>query len=200
SGLYVGEIYGLSEANGGATANSDVSQRSELVLSATMPGFLLDYAQVEFMMAEAAERGWGTDAESHYKAGITASILFWTSLNGAPADQPTIDAYIAQDSVDYTLQKASAASSGFAMPWKYAIGKQKWIALYDQGIQGWCEWRRLDFGILDLPQDGVLDGTGIPLRMKYPVDEQTLNGANYDAAVANQGPDLQNTRLWWDVN
>ena len=51
-----------------------------------------------------------------------------------------------------------------------------------------------------MPADGVLDGSGIPLRIKYPLDEQTLNSGNYNAAISNQGPDLQETRLWWDVD
>lgn len=192
---YVGEVYGLTEGNGAATPNSQVSQRSTLVLSPDLPGIYMDYAQVEFMMAEAAERGWAVSgsAQSHYDAGVGASIDYWTSLNGTPATAGDITAYLAQPTVDYT-------SAGSGTTYKEKIGKQKWIALFNQGTQGWNEWRRLDFGILQLPADGVLDGTGIPLRIKYPVDEQTLNSGNYSAAIANQGPDLQDTRVWWDVN
>jgi len=209
NGVWVGEVYGLSEANGAATANSIISQRSPLILSATLPGIYMDYAQVEFMMAEASARGWAVSgtAEDHYKAGIQSSIEFWTALyvpfaptGYAPPTQAEIDAYIAQDSVDYNLQLAAAPPSVGADKWKYPIGKQKWIALYNQGIQGWAEWRRLDFGILQLPADGVIDGTGIPFRMKYDVNEQTLNSGNYNAALGDQGPDLQDTRLWWDVH
>jgi hypothetical protein len=36
--------------------------------------------------------------------------------------------------------------------------------------------------------------------MKYPFSEQTLNGANYNAALSAQGPDELSTKLWWDVN
>ncbi|MBL0103871.1 MAG: SusD/RagB family nutrient-binding outer membrane lipoprotein [Bacteroidetes bacterium] len=192
---WVGEVYGLSEANAASTPNSSVSQRSALVLSPTMPGIYLDYAQVEFMLAEGAERGWnvgGGSAQSHYDAGVTASIDFWTTLNGTPADPADIATYLAQPSVDYT-------NAGSGATWQEKIGKQKWIALFNQGIQGWTEWRRLDFGILQLPADGVLSGSGIPTRMKYAVDEQTLNAAHYSAAIAAQGPDLQSTKVWWDV-
>jgi len=82
------------------------------------------------------------------------------------------------------------------------IGKQKWIALYMQGVQGWTEWRRLDFGILQPPAGGALDGDGIPMRMVYPTDEQTLNGTSYSDAVSSflGGSDALGTKLWWDVN
>lgn len=193
---YVGEVYGLSEANAAATPNSQISQRSDLALSAELPGIYMDYAQVEFMLAEAAERGWAVagTAQSHYDAGVGASIEYWTTLNGTPATPADITAYLAQPTVDYT-------NAGSGATYKEKIGKQKWIALFNQGTQGWTEWRRLDFGILQMPADGVLDSyDGIPLRIKYPVDEQTLNSGNYNAAIAGQGPDLQGTKVWWDVN
>ncbi len=191
---WVGEVYGLDEGNAAATPNSSVSQLSDLMYAADLPAIFMDYAQVEFMLAEAADRGWGaTGVQAHYEAGITASIDFWTDLNGTPATPGDIAAYIAQPAVLYTDPQSGSTPL-------LKIAKQKWIALQNQGIQGWCEWRRLDFGILQLPADGMLEGTGIPLRMKYAVDEQTLNSGNYSNAVSAQGPDLQSTRMWWDVN
>ena len=81
------------------------------------------------------------------------------------------------------------------------IGAQKWIALYMQGAEAWAEYRRLDFGILQLPVDGVLNGSGIPARLQYPLDEQTLNAAEYAGGVsANGGADDLDTKMWWDVN
>ncbi len=188
TGLWIGEVYGLTEAHGAQTPNARVSQRSALTLSASLPGIFMDYAQVEFMLAEAVERGWnvGGTAQDHYNNGVTASIGFWTGLNGTPGDAA---AYLAQPDVDYNTAPGD---------WKQKIGVQKWIALFDQGVQGWVEWRRLGFSKLLLPADGVLEGSGIPRRMKYPVLEQTLNSASYSAAVANQGPDNQDTRMWWD--
>ena len=123
------------------------------------------------MLAEAAERGLAVagTAQSHYDAGVGARLEYWTTLNGTPATPVDITAYLAQPTVDYT-------NAGSGDTYKEKIGKQKWIALFNQGTQGWTEWRRLDFGILQLPADGVLDTyDGIPLRIKYPVDEQTLN-------------------------
>jgi hypothetical protein len=51
-----------------------------------------------------------------------------------------------------------------------------------------------------MPADGPLEGTGIPLRLIYPLDEQSANEESYEAAVAAQGPDEPDTPLWWDVN
>jgi len=191
---YVGEVYGLSEANAALTANDDISQRNSQVLAETAPGIYLDYAQVEFMLAEAAERGisGAGAAETHYNNGVTASMQYW-DVNGT-LSATDISNYLAQATVNYTTLSGTET-------WKQIIGRQKWIALYMQGIQGWAEYRRLDFGILQMPADGTLDGLGIPTRMKYPLDEQTLNGAKYTEGVSQLGgADDQDTKLWWDVN
>jgi hypothetical protein len=188
-GGYTGRPYGQNSSNAGTMPISTISQPgAATVKDPTAPGIYLDYAQVQFILAEAAERGYsvGGTAEDFYKAGIDASFEFWT---GAPSPA----GYLAQATVDYTTLK------GAGKTWKQIIGQQKWIALYMQGIQGWTEWRRLDFGLLDVPVDGTLEGSGIPLRMKYPVNEQTLNGKNYNDAVSNQGPDNQDTKVWWDA-
>ncbi len=194
SGNFVGEVYGLTEADAALTPNDDVSQRGTAVLANDAPGIYLDYAQVEFMLAEAAARGWSVSgsAESHYNAGITASMDYW---NDGSYDATDISNYIAAPEVDYNTLIGNGET------WKQVIGRQKWIALYNQGIQGWAEWRRLDFGILQIPAGGVLDGNGIPTRLKYPLDEQTLNANSYSVGVSKLGgADNQDTKLWWDVN
>jgi hypothetical protein len=194
SGTYVGEVYGLTEADAALTLDTDVSQRSATVLSNDFPGVFLDYAQVRFMLSEAAARGWSVagDAKTHYEEGVRASMEFW---NDGSVTSTDIDNYLAQAEVEYDGLIAGGET------WKEVIGRQKWIALYMQGIQGWTEWRRLDFGILQTPAGGVLDGTDIPTRMIYPIDEQTLNGDSYSAGVSTLGgADNQDTKLWWDVN
>lgn len=191
SGEFVGEVYGLTEENAALTPDDDISQRNAKVLEASAPGIYLDYAQVQFILAEAVERGFiSGDAASYYNEGVRASMEFWGITDGA-----AIDAYLAQPSVDYNARIGAGES------WREVIGSQKWIALYMQGIQGWAEWRRLDFGILQVPADGPLNGSGIPNRMEYPLDEQTLNKANYEGGLQLLGgPDNLDTKLWWDVN
>lgn len=194
-GQYVGEVYGLTEADAATTLDDDVSQRNTRVLAESAPGIYLDYAQVEFMLAEAAERGIAGAgmAADHYNKGIEASMMFW-DVNGT-LTSTDIANYIAQASVDYMTLMNSGET------WKQIIGRQKWIALYMQGIQGWTEWRRLDFGILQAPAGGTLQGTGIPNRLEYPTDEILLNEEQYQAGVSLlSGPDNMDTKLWWDVN
>ena len=38
-----------------------------------------------------------------------------------------------------------------------------------------------------------------PQRIRYPEDEIDLNNTNYLEAVAKQGEDNMNTKLWWAI-
>lgn len=176
NGEYIGGIYGSSND---FTAYSHVSDQ---ILVPEFPADLFDYSQTEFLLAIAASRGWnvGGTAEDHYNKGIGASIVAW----GGSVDDAV--AYITQPSVFWSTA---------AGDWKQKIGTQMWIALYNRGFESWTQWRILDYPQLVAPPDANSD---IPVRYPYPIAEQTLNGANYDAASAAIGGDDVATKLFWD--
>ena len=148
------------------------------------PSNLMTYAEVEFIKAEAAFLGIGgqSGAAAHYNAGVTASILQWGGT------QAQADAYLAQASVAYS------AATG-----PQQIGVQKWIALFTQGSEAWSNWRRTGFpaSVVIGPQH-YPEVTGIPRRLPYPSNEQSVNAVNLAAAVVAMGGDTYNTRMWWD--
>jgi hypothetical protein len=176
NGEYIGGIVGKNNTF------SSVAKPSEQMVDPTFPQIILGYSEVEFLRAEAIERGFsipGTAAE-HYNNAVTASIVWW---GGTAAEAA---AYLAQPSVAY----ATAAGD-----WKQKIGVQKWIALYNQPVQGWIELRRLDYPKLDPP---VGAKSGFPTRLPYSQSEQVLNPTSYSAAASAIGGDLSTTKLWWD--
>lgn len=178
-GAYVGGVYGASNAY------PNYSHLSSKLEDPTFPATLLDYSEISFYLAEAAERSFnvGASAQAHYNTAVTASILYW---GGDVADA---DAYIAQPSVAYATAGAN---------WKEVIGTQAWISFFNRGFEAWTEFRRLDYPALPMPVDAVT--TSYPTRYTYPINEQTLNGSNYNAAAtAVKGDDLT-TKLFWDVN
>jgi len=180
-GNYVGVPYGVANPN---VLQANISFIADEVIydGTTAGGMIFSYAQVAFSMAEAAERGWITDdVATWYYKGIDASMAQW-----------------GVSSADATAYKAGAEvvfNSAKAME---QIATQKWVALYLQGAEAWAEWRRLDFPVLS-PAPDAESGTGIPVRYGYSANVAALNEANYNAAVAAQGADTQDTKLWWDV-
>ena len=147
-----------------------------------MPSILMDYAEVQFIFAEAAQRGLLTagtgTAATYYYNGITASMEYYGISSAA------IASYLAQPSVVYN------AANGLQQ-----IGLQKWIALYAQGTEAWANQRRTGIPSLEVGPEAAIPT--IPNRLEYPQSEQSLNLSNYTAAVASQGPNDKTTKMWW---
>ncbi|HEY1008654.1 MAG TPA: SusD/RagB family nutrient-binding outer membrane lipoprotein, partial [Daejeonella sp.] len=76
-----------------------------------------------------------------------------------------------------------------------------WVALfgYMNNIESFSNWRRTGYPVL-VPVNYPGNETGgiIQRRLRYPAAEQSINTENYNAAIANQGPDTFLTRIWWD--
>jgi hypothetical protein len=181
AGTYAGGTYGSGNSKT-LTSLPGTKLRGQ-----TLPGVLMSYAQVEFMLAEAVERGFavGGTAESHYNAAVTASITE-PQWGGTTAEAA---AYLANPTVAY------ATAGGPGATYKQKIGYQKWVALYNQPVEAWTEWRRLDYPVLTAPNTAI---SGIPVRLLYPVVEQNINGANYAQAASAIGGDKVETKLFWD--
>ena len=151
------------------------------------PSYMLTYAEVSFIKAEAAEKGLGgltaAQAAGFYTAGVTASIAQW---GGSAADAA---AYLAKPGVAY-----AGGATGLQQ-----IGLQKWIALFTQGVEAWSEWRRTGNPASIKPGPRMYsDVPTVPRRLVYSGAEQSVNAASLKAAIASQGADLYTTRIWWD--
>ncbi|MDX1278452.1 SusD/RagB family nutrient-binding outer membrane lipoprotein [Oceanihabitans sediminis] len=177
---YQGGVYGDSNSY---TANT---QLGDILHEATTPGVLMDFAEVSFLLATAATPEYnfsvGGTTDFFYSRGIEASIEYW---GGLPADAL---AYLADPDVAYATAPGT---------WREKIGKQFWLAMYNRGFEGWTVWRKYDAPVMNIAAES---GLPVPHRYTYPIDEQNLNVANYDAASASIGGDAQGTKLFWDVN
>lgn len=179
SGVYVGGI------NGYPNTYASTSHIGDKITAPTFEALFMDYSEVEFALAEAAARGFiaggAAVAETHYNNAITASIIYW---GGTATDATT---YLAQPAVAYTTATGT---------YKQKIGEQKALALNNRGYDAWIEWRRLDFPVLT----PAVAGLNIPVRLIYPVSEQTQNGTAYTNAVnAMGGSDVTTVKLFWDM-
>jgi hypothetical protein len=167
---------------GGQTAYGTFGGEGE-----SFPSFLMTYAEVLFIQAEAAERGLGGfgpgQAAAFYQAGIRASMEQWGVSSAA------IATFLARADVAY--------QGGVAGLKQIAI--QKWIALYTDGGQAWFEWRRTCQPATLKPGPEAIINT-VPRRFQYSITEVSVNGANVTAAIDRQGLDVFQTRMYWDKN
>jgi hypothetical protein len=131
------------------------SHIGEFFRQATTPSVLLSYAEVLFMEAEAAERGWiPADPAALYRQGITAAM----ELLDIPDDE--IEDYLAQPAVAYD-----------GLP---SIWEQLWLSLYLNGGEAWALVRRTGY-----PELTPSTGDQIPMRLPYPTEEKLYNPDNY---------------------
>lgn len=160
-----------------SASNLSVSNADHL-RQATTPSVLMSYAELQFILAEAALKGYiSGDAAAYYEAGVRASFDEWET-EGA-------DAYLAQPEAafDGSLER---------------IILQKYIAFYQvAGQQAWAEYRRTGYPVI-VSGPNSSNGGRIPRRLMYPSLEQTLNAASLQAAVARMGgSDDINSDLFW---
>lgn len=175
NGAYIGGPYGTSIPGG---TYNDFSHEGEIFYTATMPGVLLDYAEVEFLQAEFyMKTGNSGLAKAHYEAGILANMDFWG------IDTAAATAYVAANPWD------GANSAQLAM--------QFWLGEYDRGWTGWNVWRRFDSPIMNVAIDF---GEPIPTRYTYPLSESSLNPDAYGQAASAIGGDTKTTKLFWDIH
>lgn len=177
AGVYVGGPYGDNNSY------SSYTHVGAAMLEPTNPACLIDFAEVCFYRADAAERsisGTPAGAGAFYTAGITASFEYWgaTGLAG----------YLTNPDVAYATAPGD---------WKVKIGNQLWLAMYNRGFESWTAWRIYDTPTFNLP---AVSGLPVPTRYTYPINEQNLNEANWTAASTAIGGDKQTTKLFFDVN
>jgi hypothetical protein len=155
------------------------------LMTEPMTGIMMTYAELKFILAEAAVKGWiSGNAETYYNDGALNSITLWL-----PAWPVAINDFLAAADIQW-IEGASLEEK------MERIHLQKYYALFLTDLQQWFEYRRTGHPVL--PKGAGLKNNGImPARMTYPVYVQSTNPTNYKLAVAAQGPDQISTQVWW---
>ncbi|QMU26980.1 SusD/RagB family nutrient-binding outer membrane lipoprotein [Adhaeribacter radiodurans] len=181
---------GLDALEGGPVDQAKTYSRINfLMLQLDDPYMIMNYGEVELLLAEALERGIGSGitgtAAEHYNAGVKASMQMYT-----PYDASLIvsDAQVATYLAAYPYGSAKGA-----LPMIY---EQLWVNKFFNWWEAWSDWRRTEYPQLTPVnyQGNVTNGT-IPVRLKYPSTEAAGN-QNY--ATGATKPDTYTTKVWWD--
>ena len=165
------------------------------------PGFLMSSAEVHFLLAEAADKGWTVagGVEDNFKAGVADAMQIINKHYVADDNKITdeeVSAYV------------TAVAAGLAVNAKEAINTQAWLLHFMNPSEAWANLRRSDYPvIMDRTQLKTYDGfiyddpdMSTPTRLKYPVLESKYNSANYSDAIQRLGgKDDWHAHLWWDT-
>ena len=188
--------YDLVQAEFAGGLHSHFNERYHRVPEGEPVKFIA-YSEIQFVLAEAALRGWKTPATArqHYENGVRAAMLFtFEHTPEAYRHGVTIDeAYINE----YLSGKANFdESKGLEQ-----IMNQKLIGFFAQlGFNGYYDYRRT--GYPRIPIDPATNmnevNTQLPLRWMYPSSEYSQNRENIEAAIERQfgGIDTPNEVMW----
>ena len=183
------ESYNGNPIPGQGTQNLHVSQLATIYSSSGAAGDILkarimSAAEVSFIFAEAALKGWNVgDAEMHYNMGIEQSLEVWEKSD-------RYDDFIVQSGVVFnnTLEQ---------------IITQKWVANWTNGAEAFADYRRTGFP--DLQAGPLSPQPEVAIRFQYSNDEYNNNSDNLNAALnnlevtsfsGNFGADSQWSKSW----
>ncbi|CAL2101993.1 SusD/RagB family lipoprotein precursor [Tenacibaculum sp. 190130A14a] len=198
------------------TAKSQYASHSLLgdVVMAAERKVWFTVAEVYFLKAEAALRGWagaGT-AKDNYELGVKASFAqhgvsdvdtYLADNTSTPND--FVDALNAVNNVAYASDvKIAYNATGTNEEQLEQIITQKWIAMFPDGQEAWSEFRRTGyprvFPVVVNNSGGDIDTNTQIRRINFVDSEKNTNAANVQQAVGFlKGPDNGGTRLWWDT-
>ena len=184
---------------------------SQSTITKQTDAVLMTAAEVWFLRAEAALRGWSSEpVKDCYEKGITISCQQWgvdvegyLTSTATPVDY--VDAFDAKFNMS-ALITVTPKWDVAATPEEQLerIITQKWIACYPEGCEAWTEQRRTGypklFKVFENNSGEVIDTQIGIRRLPYPADIQKSNPTQYAALLkALGGADNGGQRLWWDT-
>jgi len=161
------------------------------ILRMDAPTLFLLPSESKLLLAEAALRNWiNGDAATYFKDAVICSMKEQEIAYNTSISDEKIQAYLAQD----LFGKASNMEEKLEV-----IGEQFWVVTFMNGYESYANWRRTGYPKLTPTNYAGNQSNGqIPRRLPYAIDEYTINKANVEAAVHQQGADEVTTRIWWD--
>lgn len=158
--------------------------------SAQAPSYLITYAQTQLYLAEAVTRNWTTgDAAVLFANGVRMHMKQLAGYGASTAiSDAAVEAYIAA----HPLDPAKALEQ---------INTQYWVASFLNGPETFANFRRSGYPVLTpnlFPGKDLKTETFIR-RLTYPDAELNVNHDNVQQSITRQGPDIMDTRVWWDV-
>lgn len=185
--------------------------------------YLMKWAEVDFLRAEGALRGWnmGAPAEFFYERGIRNAEPSYECETGIYASKVNEylnltkpEPYTHIDPLDPACDIESVTKIG--VKWNNSdsqetklekIITQKYIAVFPNGYIAWNDLRRTGypriFPVLNPDKgDGSLEDGDLIRRQRLPgrITSDGLNDIETSGIPALGGPDLMSTRVFWDID
>ena len=177
----------------GLIAEETFSRINYLMLDNDDPYLIMNHAEVEFLLAEALERGIGSGisgtAQSHYEAGVRSAMQMYTPFDQSLAvSDAAVDTYLAT----YPYGGGGVRGNESVLE---QIGWQMWVSKFFNWWDAWCDWRRTGYPplVAHTSHPAPVTGGSIPVRIPYPNIEVASN-PNFNQGAHNN----YTSPVWWD--
>jgi hypothetical protein len=200
AGMRLGKQRGLDDDDSG---RGKYSRIGAAYAAADAPVPFMTYAQVEFLRAEILLRaGNSGEAQLAYENAVRADLRNVSANTAGKREinlvtatdrgetlgeisESDIEAYLAQSEVswDGSLQR---------------IMEQKYIANFGAPAEGWHDWKRTGFPVLNTPIVTFTNGV-VPRKLPLPLNEINFNNDNLEAGPGAPVKDVSLVEpAWWD--
>ncbi|WP_268036074.1 SusD/RagB family nutrient-binding outer membrane lipoprotein [Algoriphagus sp. PAP.12] len=157
------------------------------------PVFILTYAEIQLLLADAAARGYSVpgSASSYYAAGVEGALVSIGKFGGGSVSASAASAFASANPLDTSSEAASLKM----------INEQIWATtgLFANFVESWNNWKRSGYPELTpVNYTGNFSGGQIPTRQLYPASESTTNPNGLAGGVSSMGGDTWTTKMWWD--
>ncbi|MEM9884985.1 MAG: SusD/RagB family nutrient-binding outer membrane lipoprotein [Bacteroidota bacterium] len=209
------DIIGVLPANGGGAHNGlpngldattindnptgtdidDFDRINPMLALVESPMFFMTYAEIEFLLAEAALRGWNSgNAADHFESGIRAAMKLYEKYDASlTISEDDVNAYVEANPL-----------SGDQMEAMSQIGWQYWAVTFLNEYESFANYRRTGIPeLVPVNYPGNVTNGQIPLRLAYSQGE-TTNNPNFEEARSRQGlptdyASMMTVPVWWDA-
>lgn len=195
--IWIGTVAGCPENERVEVDRGTSWLNAAVFCRADAPGCFMDYAEVQFIFAEAALKGYiaggEAAAKNYYTAAVTSSIQKWAPFGAFSATPVTIT-----DTDITTFLASSLGSWDLATNKEELIANQKFLALFWIGMEAYHEYRRTGYPVLTIGGGTEYNNYILPTRFAYPNTTMATNGDNAQEALTRMdGENDMKTPVWW---
>ncbi|MCF8378695.1 MAG: SusD/RagB family nutrient-binding outer membrane lipoprotein [Bacteroidales bacterium] len=195
--IWIGTVAGCTEEERSTVDRGSSWLNTSVFCRPNAPGGFMDYAEVQFIFAEAALKGLipggETQAKEYYTNAVSASLNKWSEY-GQYSEIPTS---ITEENIT-TFLASDLASWDNASNKEELVANQKYLALFWMGMEAYHEFRRTAYPALTIGGGTIYNDYILPTRFAYPTTTMATNRDNAEEALTRMGgSNNMKTPLWW---
>lgn len=194
-----GTIAGCQPEDGGVAGKDASFLNYNVLVRDDAHAFLMDYSEVQFILAEAALKGMITGGETaarnYYENAVAASCYKWAEYEQyskvkAPIDEQNVTKFLNGNLAGWDNNPNK----------EKLICEQKFLSLFWVGMEAYHELRRTGWPVLTMGEGTYFNNYQLPQRFAYCITTTGTNPQHVAEALQRMGGENDMlTPVWWSL-